>query len=198
MFHPRRILQPAQAPVSLTEARAHLRYDDTDQDGAIAGLIAAATAHLDGWSGALGRCLVTQTWALDLAGWPCKRHILLPCPDCQAAPSIAYRDADDAAQALASTAWSDPLQHTTGSVVQLFPDVDLPALSPRRIAPVTVTFTVGYGGIDEVPPAIRQAILLMVGDMFRFRESAAPGAFNAIPMSATVEALIAPYRRVLV
>jgi len=31
--------------------------------------------------------------------------------------------------------------------------------------------------------------------MFRFRETAATGAVNAIPMSATVEALIAPYRR---
>ena len=48
----------------------------------------------------------------------------------------------------------------------------------------------------NVPEPIKQAILLMVGDMYRFTETAsdAGGAPTAIPMSTTVENLLFPFR----
>ena len=44
------------------------------------------------------------------------------------------------------------------------------------------------------------AILLMVGDLYRNRETTGQGAspLGSIPMSTTVEALLAPYRRGIV
>jgi uncharacterized phiE125 gp8 family phage protein len=74
--------------------------------------------------------------------------------------------------------------------------VDWPATADRPDA-VRVTMTAGYGGPADVPAPLRAAILLMTGDLYRFRESVAVGAAVAeLPVSTSVGALIAPYRRV--
>lgn len=53
---------PSLPVVSLDEAKAHLRVSHDDEDDLIRGLIAAATAYLDGLDGVLGRALSPQTW----------------------------------------------------------------------------------------------------------------------------------------
>lgn len=83
MLAPVRVTPPAEPPVSLEEAKAHLRVDFGDDDLYVAGLIEAATAHLDGWSGILGRALVTQTWRQDLCGFPRDGVIRLPWRRCR-------------------------------------------------------------------------------------------------------------------
>lgn len=193
MITPRRTVAPAERPVSLAEAQAHLRYEDSDQDTLISAMIAAATDRLDGWSGILGRCLVTQTWAVDLCGWPADRWLRLPFPDC-GKPVVTYRDADHVAQTFSAGYVSDAVNSHAGSAAMIFDDAALPALSDRP-APVTLTFTAGYGAAAAVPAPIKAAILLMVGDMFRHRETAGTGVIHAIPVTATVDALLAPYRR---
>lgn len=65
MVAPIRTVAPAETPVTLTEAKAHLRVDFDDDDTLIASLVNAATDYLDGWDGILARCLVTQTWTLE-------------------------------------------------------------------------------------------------------------------------------------
>lgn len=74
------LVDPPTVPVvTLQEMKEHLRVDPnvTDQDDMISALGAAATAHLDGWTGVLCRCIMPQKWALDL---PAGRHVL-PFPD---------------------------------------------------------------------------------------------------------------------
>lgn len=56
------ITPPADAVVSLDEAKAHLRVLHDDEDRYIADLIKTATAYLDGLDGVLGRALAPQTW----------------------------------------------------------------------------------------------------------------------------------------
>ena len=50
--------------------------------------------------------------------------------------------------------------------------------------------------VSNVPEPIKQAILLMVGDMYRFTETASDMnvAPTSIPMSTTVENLLSPFR----
>lgn len=62
------ITAPTAQPVTLNEMKAHLRVVHDDDDGDIEERIASATAHLDGWGGVLGRCLMPQTWAIDVEG----------------------------------------------------------------------------------------------------------------------------------
>ncbi|OLS51863.1 head-tail connector protein [Rhodovulum sulfidophilum] len=57
------LVTPPSAPVvSLEDAKMHLRIDHADQDAMIEGLVLAATAHLDGWRGVLGRAIMPQVW----------------------------------------------------------------------------------------------------------------------------------------
>lgn len=65
MNAPVRIIAPAELPVMLSDAKAHLRVDFDDDDFLIGSMVNAATDYLDGWNGILGRCLVTQTWTIE-------------------------------------------------------------------------------------------------------------------------------------
>ena len=55
-----------------------------------------------------------------------------------------------------------------------------------------IRFTAGYGAPTDVPAAIRQAMLLLVTQWYEHRQVTGTG--TALPFS--VEALLAPYRRV--
>lgn len=72
------VTAPAAQPVSLAEMKAHLRVAHSDDDTDISAKIAGVTAHLDAWGGALGRCIMPQTWAVDATG---KGPHLLPFPE---------------------------------------------------------------------------------------------------------------------
>lgn len=72
------ITAPTAQPVTLAEMKAHLRVAHDDDDTDIAARIASVTAHLDGWGGVLGRCLMPQTWAIDVEG---PGPHLLPFPE---------------------------------------------------------------------------------------------------------------------
>ena len=56
---------PAALPLTLDEVKAHCRVDSADDDAILTSLIHAATGHFDGWTGTLGRCLVTQDWSIE-------------------------------------------------------------------------------------------------------------------------------------
>lgn len=71
------ITPPAGPVVALPDLKAHLRIDHYEHDELIVACEQAAVAHMDGWTGVLGRCILPQTWAIALsAGY----HVL-PFPD---------------------------------------------------------------------------------------------------------------------
>ena len=84
------VTPPASLPVTLAEMKAHLRVVHADDDADIAAKQAGAVAMLDGWGGILCRCIVPQTWAVDVMG--AGPH-LLPFPD---ATEIAAESDGDA------------------------------------------------------------------------------------------------------
>lgn len=59
---------PDETPVSLEEVKAHLRVLHNDEDADITSKLAGAVAALDAWGGLLGRCIMPQTWAIDVTG----------------------------------------------------------------------------------------------------------------------------------
>jgi uncharacterized phiE125 gp8 family phage protein len=183
---PVRTVAPAETPVSLAEAKAHLRVDHDDQDDLITAQIRAATAYLDGYAGILGRALITQTWRQDFDRFA--DRLTLPLSPVVTIDSISYFDASDVQHML------DPgiyglLADARSAYVTLQPGQVWPATF-RRADAVSVTFTAGYGSATDVPEPIRQAILLIVQRLF-------DGADTAIDVAIdrTVHALIAPCRR---
>lgn len=169
----------------------------------VLGAIAAAVGHLDGYAGILGRAIVTQTWRQDFSFWPASRCLRLPLAPVTSIVSVSYRPAGGGAPVAVDAADYRLLSGATDPSVLLgvgfAPDLDSSAPDA-----VSVSFVAGYGKPDDAGwpdlrlAALRSAILLMVGDLYRFSDSAALGPASLIPMSVTVDRLLAPYRRNLV
>ena len=212
MLKPVRTAAPAALAVTVAEAKAQLGVTVATYDALIQALIEAATERLDGWSGILGRALVNQTWAQKFPGFPSGAVLGLVLAPVPSLISIAYYDADNVQQTLDSSVYT-LLEDERGPYVTLQVDQDWPSTYDREDA-VTVTFVAGYGAAgSNVPAPIRQAIILMVRELYEFaqRDSSlvreqvpgvgmfeyAQGAASARPaLPRAAAALIAPYRRV--
>lgn len=179
-----RTIAPATAPVSLSEAKLHLRVDGSDEDSLITGLIDAATAHFDG-QGVLGRAMVTQSWAQwvdQTPGW-----VRLTVGPFQSLTSVEYYDADNALQ---TATLADFEVRLDGDFVIVKPKKDhvWPNAYIRQDA-IKITYVAGFGdAATDVPQSIRQAILLTVGHWYENREAVVEGNYKSLPMA--VEALI--------
>lgn len=190
MYRPVLIAPPKELPLSVGEAVAHCRVDVSDDNNLIAALVAAAATHLDGWSGVLGRCLVTQTWRQDFDGFA--RELRLPLAPARAIASVTYLDAAGDAQTVAAANYA-LLDDARGPFVRFVSGFGAPALQDDRPA-VSVTFSAGYGAPEDVPQALKQAMLLLIGHWYENRQAVVAGTTAAVPMA--VDALIAPFRRV--
>lgn len=181
MIRPVRITPPATTPVSLAEAKAHLRVMGAEEDSLIEGYIAGATSHLDGYSGVLGRCLVDQVWRQDFNDW---RDLRLPFPDVKNV-SVVWRDGEGTPTTVAVNDYFTEM-NDLGFHVRFVSGWSAPSLPMTGAAPVSVTFTAGYGAPADVNAGLRHAILLMVGHWYENREAVGekgqemPLAFNAL------------------
>lgn len=191
MHVPVRTVAPALTPVTLTEVKAHCRVEDTASDAVLTGLINAAVSHLDGWSGVIGRCLVTQTWRQDYDAF--ERCLRLPLGPVASITSVTSRNT---AGQLATVNGDNYALKTDalGSYVRFKNDYTFPT-DLNETSAVSVTYVAG-SAVADVPAALKQAILLLVGLWFENRESTIIGNVAAVHLPVAVDALIAPYRRV--
>ena len=180
---------PAESPVSLQEAKDHVRaVGFGDDDVLILSMIDAAVSYLDGWDGVLGRCIVTQTWTAGLSSWPAS--IGLPFPDVSGV-AISYYDANGDQQTVSPSLYEVVATHNGGAV--FFKDAwDSPSLYADMEYPVSVAITSGYGAASDVPMALKMAILMLVGQYYENREAASKSAMSEMPLG--FKTLIAPFR----
>lgn len=182
------VVPPAADPVTLAEAKAQVGVTEPDWDRMLDGMIGAATAHLDGYGGILGRCLVEQVWRQDFRTWGA---LHLPFPDARDV-TVSFRDAQGAAQDVDPGAhWIDG--DAAGPVVRFRSGWACPGLDGDGPAPVAVTFTAGYGAPHQVPASIRAAILMHVAGLFANREGLAE---TDVITTRAYRDLIAPHRAV--
>ncbi|MGO4811138.1 head-tail connector protein [Cupriavidus sp. 2MCAB6] len=158
----RRTTQPAGEPVSLEEAKLHLRVDTTDEDDLITGLI--GTARMDAEK-RMRRTLMQSGWTFTLDGFAGLYE--LPMAPLIAVGSIAYVDTDGASQVLSPAAYK---VDATGEPGRVIPVGGWPATAVQPAA-VTVVFTAGYATAADVPRPIRNWMLLMIGEMYKDRET---------------------------
>lgn len=184
---------PEKTPVSLTEAKLHLRVEHAADDTLITALIAAATTELDGRFGRLRRAILTQTWDMYECGFPncCKWE--LPMPPLQQVVSVKYYDGFNVQQTLDAVNYEVITADFVG-YIKLKPGRSWPATYEREDA-VDVQFKCGFGDdLDDQQAPLKAAILLRIGDLYVNRgDNAAPGA-NAM----AIESLVAPFRLVTV
>ncbi|AHE57425.1 hypothetical protein NX02_29305 [Sphingomonas sanxanigenens DSM 19645 = NX02] len=177
------------------EAAQHLRLeaDDEEQKPLVEAMIAAASAHIDGPDGWLGRAIGVQT--LEARGDVFRDCMSLRYPPIIDIVSVKYLDAAAAEVTILPTEYE-----VRGSLIgcafgRRWPSVLAQPESVRiRYRAGFVTNPTADPLVPALPAPIRAAILLMVGDLYRNRETVSAQAV-AIPMSTTVENLLAPFRR---
>lgn len=184
------VTAPAVEPVTLAEARLHLKSDTdvTADDTLISALIVAARELAEAET---RRALITQTWKLTLDEFPADCDpIRVPRPNLLTVTGITYVDTDGATQTLASSTYTVLTDRLPGEI-HLAYDEEWPE---TRAVPnaVAVTFTCGYGAAaSAVPGPIKAAMLLDIGDLYVNRESAIVGTIRTENPAA--KALRAPY-----
>lgn len=184
-YDPVLIEGPAASAVPLDDVRRHLRVDTDEDDGLIEIYLNAAIAYLDGAGGWLGRALVAQTWRDDFDFFsPALRLSLAPI---LSVISVTYLDTAGSSQTIAPESYA--IRHSSNAPELVFASgFAYPSLSDDAPA-ISVTYSAGY---EPVPAALRAAILLMVGDMYAWREAKIEGAISE---NSTVRRLLDPYRR---
>lgn len=185
------ITAPAAEPVTTSEAKAHMRVDTTADDTYIGTLITVARQNVEAH---LRRALINQTWELVLDEFPLG-VFRLPKPPLASVTSIKYTDEDGVEATFSSAKYLVDADSEPGRVV-LKNGESWPAVTLQEANAVRVRYVAGYGAAgSNVPQAIRQAILLVIGSLYENREDVlvAQGvSIGTLPFG--VEALLAPYR----
>lgn len=165
---------PTQEPVTLAEAKAHMRVAIADDDGLIAGYILAARSYVEGQ---IHRPIVSRLYEFTVDyGWPsknCQSWIELPMPPLRAVRSVTYVDSNGATQTLASNQYRAMTNGPRGVIVPEY-GVSWPSVRPQTSA-ITVRFIGGYTDFVDtstspnysasgpgVPDELRTAIMLHV------------------------------------
>lgn len=179
------ITAPEVEPISLTEAKAQLRVEHTDEDDLLDSLIVAARELSEAYT---GRRWITQELRLTLEGWPCVNvsgfpgAIRLPVDPVASIDAINYYAADGTLTALDSADWQTWLEHSPPLVAPA-PLTAWPTLQAGRMAPVQVEFTAGYGdAASDVPDRAKHAMKLCVAYWYEHRgDGNDPHAIQGLP-----------------
>ncbi len=163
------VTPPAIEPVSLADAKAHLRVDVDDEDVLIQSLILTSRLQIEA---ALSIALVTQSWMMKLDGWPREGIVALPMAPLRSVTEIRVHAADGTPMIVSPDhyevdASSNPPRIARHATAALVPG--------RRVAGIAVDFTAGFGdSADDVPAPIRQALLMLVAHWYENREPPTP------------------------
>jgi len=190
------ITAPSVEPLTLAQARLHLRIDDdnTADDTLLQALITAAREQAEHET---GRRLVTQVRDMVLDAFPPDGEAIKLHPDqvpAQAVVYIQYLDTAGQVQTVSSADYVLDAQNLPGYV---FPadGVAWPADVAESANAVKVRVRCGYGdAATDVPQAVRQWMLLQVGALYRNREAFQAGVSVAELPNRFTDRLLDPYR----
>jgi uncharacterized phiE125 gp8 family phage protein len=175
-------------PISLAEAKVHLREDLGDQDDYIRGLVRSAAAMVEDYCG-----MVVGPARQLLLTWPTfgERLIITRRP-LISVDLLEYDAIDGTETSLDPETWR--VREFLGRPTLVpAPGFDWPPLWPRY-GTVRLTLTAGFASRDQVPANLKQAVLELVALWFANREAANVG--NIVQeMPFGVKALLGPYKR---
>lgn len=137
------------SPVTLEEARAHLRVDTVDSPGPdddlISAIIDAAVAYVDGPSGVLRMSVLPTTWEVAYDAFP-EAEIELPLPYVQSVSSVKYTDTAGGEQTVSSSNYEVDTYGSNGWVVPV------EGFSwPSTMATINAVRVQWVSGFDECP-----------------------------------------------
>ena len=205
---PLQLITPAaQEPVSILEARQHLRVDFDDDDALISVLISAARQAAETLT---GRQFITARWKLVLDSFPGPslmgvpagvpftlpgHAILLTKGPVQSVVAVNYLDMAGVLQTMPAANYAQDLFCEPARITPVFGQI-WPIPLPQ-IGAVSVTFDAGYGAPEQVPEGIKSWIKLRVGSLYAHREDLAALSRGRIEPLPFLDGLLDPYRMVL-
>jgi len=184
-------IPPALEPLSLLEAKAHLKVETIIDDDLITRLIITARQQVESW---IDKVLISQSWKIYLDNWPADGEIRLPvCPIMQVDDLRTYSDEDIAAVVDPSHYYVD----LAATPQRLILRGSRTWLKPGRpVNGIEIEVTAGYGlDGDSVPAPLREAMLLLIAQWYENRQLECANASSS-PVPTTLQALFAPYKRV--
>ncbi len=170
------VTAPTAEPVTLTEAKDHLRVDTTDENSLIEDFIEVATDYCEDLQ---NRAYLTQTWDLTLDGWPVGDIISIPLPPLQSVSSVTYYSTGGTANTLTAGTYIVDTSSEPGRLSLAYNET-WPTITLRPVNGVVVRFVAGYGTASTVSVRAKQAIKLLVGHMYENRENTAAGGSRAL------------------
>lgn len=162
-------------PVTLAQAKAHLRVVVADDDDYITSLIVAARQMVE------GRTHLALVQRDDAQSYDSFSQYLSPlAAPLQSVVSIEYV-AQDGTTATVDEATYRVNKNVNPARVSLASGKNWPSAASEDGA-VTVTWRVGYADPDDVPAPLKQWMLLAIGTMYENREQIAAGVqLSSIP-----------------
>ncbi|NSW92315.1 MAG: phage head-tail connector protein [Firmicutes bacterium] len=182
------ITPPSIEPITLEEAKAHIRVDGADEDILITSLITTAREYCESFQ---NRAYITQVWELILDAFPAS-PFNIPRPPLQSVDSIKYTDSDGLETTFDSTNYIVDTDSEPGRVA-LATGIVWPSMTLKSIGGVKIRFTAGYGDAAAVPMMIKQAMLLLIGHWYENREASFIGHVSR-EIEFAVHALLWPER----
>lgn len=189
-----RIITPASVePVTLAEAKLHLRVDIADDDALISGFITAAREWAEN--------LTNLSWAqqtLEMAVDGFNHQLCLLQGPVSEVVSVVYEDADGNEQTASATLYRLGTDQYGNDVLTLKPGMSWPAANGMpgsvriryKTGPEPSGLPPAYVGFPE---SVKSAIKLQLGDLYEHRESSYVGVSHV--QNPTAINLLHFYRR---
>lgn len=185
---------PGTEPVTLAEAKSHLRLDDALDDADVSRLIQAAREYVEE---ACWRGLITQSWelvrptfagddTLELGsrgisygepnpftftrprqGTGQLPWIELPRGQLQSVTSVKYIDGAGVQQTLAVTEYSVDTVNVPGRIRVEYGKTW--PITRSQWDAVRIVYVVGWANAAAVPSALKQAMLILIATMYEYR-----------------------------
>lgn len=161
-----RTVEPVAEPLTIAEAKAHLRLSHDSDDALLAGLIRAAREEVERDT---GLALMVQSWRLAVDWLPPDLWLPLRRHPLRAVTSVTIYGSEGEASLVSPSHYETDLTSRPGRLQFLRRPERL-----RCMNGIEVDFTAGYDSADEVPQSLKQAMLVLVASWYEFRASFGP------------------------
>jgi uncharacterized phiE125 gp8 family phage protein len=160
---------PATEPVTLNEAKNHLRIDHTDDDTYVGSLIKVARQHVERITNYV---CIASTWHAYSEKWSVNGRLYIMKHPVTAVSKVEYFPSNSNTYIeLPGTQYQFERSYPSGVYVK-----NNPALQDSMNA-IKLTFTAGHANTvgDPVPAEIQQAILILIGHLYENRQEEVTG-----------------------
>lgn len=166
------ITAPSAEPLTLAEAKLHLRVNNSVEDALITALITAARQFVEGYT---WRPLMTQT--IDVVFDTIKdKTIMINKAPVQSITSVKYLDSTGTEQTISSTLYATDLLNSPCRV-----KLDTIPTIKDTLNAFKIRIVCGYTSAALIPQTYKSAMLLIIGHLYENKQQAQSQTLSEIP-----------------